>query len=74
MIPPKNILNLTFETNFLSSEMISEFSSKNKFSNTYKMSHSKFRIRPVLLESGLSKCSCGKAFDFALERERFMKL
>ena len=37
------------------------------------MPHNIFKAKFHLLNSGLSKCSCGQTFEYGLERDRDMK-
>ena len=38
------------------------------------MPHSKFRMRPIPLNSGAIKCSCSKTYEYETEKETKMKL
>ena len=38
------------------------------------MSHSNFKERSQAFNTGVGRCSCGKTFEFASEREMKMKL
>ena len=38
------------------------------------MPHSNFKEKSYALNSGVGKCSCGQAFDFASEKDMNMKL
>ena len=38
------------------------------------MPHSNFKERSQAFKTGVGKCSCGKTFEFASEREMKMKL
>ena len=38
------------------------------------MPHSNFKVRSHALNSGVGKCSCGQTFNFASERDRYIKI